>query len=67
MSKEKIDVLIDMISKNIDSDKNKFDLLMNSIENYIEGSRAVKVINVFTELPDKEEIRKKRLEYLPHD
>lgn len=56
MSQEKIEIIIDLISKNIDTDKNKFDILMMNIENYIEGNQATNM----AELKEKAKDKKKK-------
>ena len=46
----------ELISKNINTDKNKFDCLLNEIENYIEGASA----HNMAELKEKANDKKKK-------
>ena len=56
MSETKNNIIIELINKQIDYDKNKFDLLIADIENYIEGGTA----HNMTELKEKANNKKKK-------
>ena len=56
MCEAKNKVIIDLITKNINSDKNKFDVLMQDVENYIEGGTA----KTMAELKEKANNKKKK-------
>jgi len=56
MSYEKIKNIIDLISKNIDTTDNKFDILMKNIESYVEGVSASNM----AELKEKTKNKKKK-------
>jgi len=54
MSYEKIKIIIDLISKNIDTNDSKFDILMKNIESYVEGVSASNMAEL------KEKTKKKK-------
>jgi len=56
MCEAKNKIIIDLISKHMDKDSNKFDCLMQEIENYIEGGTA----NNMVELKEKAKNNKKK-------
>lgn len=56
MSHEKIKIIVEMISKNIDTNDNKFDILMKNIESYVEGTTASNM----SELKEKTKNKKKK-------
>ena len=48
-----INKIQEFISKNINTDKNKFDCLLNEIENYIEGTTAHNMVELKEKANDK--------------
>lgn len=53
MCESKIGIIVGLISENINTDTNKFDLLMKNIENYVEGNKVTNMAELREKAKDK--------------